>query len=66
MNNGAIDTMKTLFQPGLGPNLLFLWVGLAVILGVLIGYLIFSNIRKNHALMDKFLPGWKELRKELK
>ena len=39
--------MKTLFQPGLGPNLLFLWVGLAVILGILIGYLIFSNIRKN-------------------
>ena len=39
--------MKTLFQPGQGPNLLFLWVGLAVILGVLIGYLIFSIIRKN-------------------
>ncbi len=39
--------MKTLFQPGQGPNLLFLWIGLAVILGVLIGYLIFSIIRKN-------------------
>ena len=38
--------MKTLFQPGLGPNLL-LWVGLAVIAGILIGYLIFSTIRKN-------------------
>src|SRR5690606_32909173 len=47
INYGAIDTMKTLFQQGPGPNLLFLWVGLAVILGVLIGYLIFASIRKN-------------------
>ena len=47
MNNGAIDTMKTLLQPGPGSNLLFLWVGLAVIVGILIGYLIFSTIRKN-------------------
>lgn len=39
--------MKTLLQPGPGPNLLYLWVGLAVIVGILIGYLIFSTIRKN-------------------
>ena len=39
--------MKTLFQPSPGPNLFYLWVGLAIILGILIGYLVFSNIRKN-------------------
>ncbi|HBO33847.1 MAG TPA: hypothetical protein DD636_03775, partial [Anaerolineaceae bacterium] len=41
--------MKIFLQqnsPGLGP-MLFVWIGLALLVGALVGYLIFSTIRKN-------------------
>ena len=39
--------MKTFFQMGQGFNSFYVWVGLALIVGILIGYLLFSAVRKS-------------------